>query len=82
MRSTAQRKYAYCKSQVGVAKYDDVVRSLGPSTAKDTLSDGSILAKRTRISYVTLGGSGSWTEEIVMSFSPTGILMKLLLEEY
>jgi len=80
--SAAQKKEAYWNSQIGVAKYDDVVSSLGPPTAKDTLSDGSIVAKWVRISYVTLGGSGSWTEEVVMRFSPSGILTKSSLQEY
>ena len=72
--SSAQKKVAYWNSQIGIAKYDDVVRSLGPPTAKDTLSDGSIVAKWVRKSYATWGGSGSWTEEVLMRFSPGGIL--------
>jgi hypothetical protein len=80
--SATQKKEVYWNSQIGVAKYDDVVSSLGPPTAKDTLSDGSIVAKWVRISYATAGGYGSWTEEIVMRFSSSGILTQSSLHEY
>jgi hypothetical protein len=80
--SAAKRKEAYWNTQIGVAKYDDVVSSLGPPTAKDTLSDGSIVAKWVRVSYVTSGGYGSWTEELVMRFSPGGILTQSSLHEF
>ena len=80
--NAAKKKEAYWNSQIGVAKYDDVVGSLGPPTVKDTLSDGSIVVKWVRVSYVTLGGSGSWTEELVMKFSPSGILTQSSLHEY
>jgi hypothetical protein len=80
--SAAKKKEAYWNSQIGIAKYDDVVSSIGPPTAQEKLSDGSIVAKWVRISYVTSGGSGSWTEELVMKFSPSGILTQSSLHEY
>ena len=42
--SAAKKKEASWNSQLGVAKYDDVVTRLGPPTAKETLSDKSVVA--------------------------------------
>ena len=83
--TSAKRKDAYWNSQIGVAKYNDVVTRLGPPTAKETLSDKSVVAKWVRTSYSTARsevGSDSWTEEIVMRFSPDGILTHSTLNEY
>ncbi len=80
--SAAKRKEAYWNSQIGVAKYDDVVSRLGPPAAKEKLSDGSIVAKWVRISYATVGGYDSWTEELIMRFSPGGILTQSSAYEY
>lgn len=84
--SAAKKKEAYWNSQVGQAKYNDVVAQLGPPDAKETLSDGSVVAKWIRIS--TYAGASrvarydSWTEELVMRFSPGGILTQSSLHEY
>jgi hypothetical protein len=83
--STAKKKEAYWNSQLGVAKYNDVVTRLGPPATKETLSDKSVVAKWVRTSYMTARsepGSDSWTEEIVMRFSPDGILTHSTLNEY
>jgi hypothetical protein len=86
--NAAKKKEAYWNSQIGVAKYDDVVSSLGPPAAKEKLSDGSIVAKWVRISYAAEGGYGSltgygsWTEEVIMRFSPSGILTQSSLHEF
>jgi hypothetical protein len=81
--STAQKKEAYWNSQIGVAKYDDVVSRLGPPAAKENLPDGSTIVKWVRISYTAMGGSSSsWTEELVMRFSPSGILTQSSMHEY
>jgi len=85
--SAAKKKEAFWNSQVGKAKYNDVVAELGPPAAKETLSDGSIVAKWIRTS--TSNGTSraatrsiSWTEEHVMRFSPGGILTQSSLHEY
>jgi hypothetical protein len=83
--TSAKRKEVYWNSQIGVAKYNDVVTRLGPPTAKETLSDKSIVAKWVRTSYATGRSevsSDSWTEEIVMRFSSDGILTHSTLNEY
>jgi hypothetical protein len=83
--TSAKRKEVYWNSQIGVAKYNDVVTRLGPPTAKETLSDKSIVAKWVRTSYATGRSevsSDSWTEEIVMRFSSDGILTHSTLHEY
>ena len=83
--TAAKKKEAYWNSQIGVAKYEDVVTRLGPPTAKETLSDKSIVAKWVRTSYATARsevGSDSWTEELVMRFSPDGLLTHSSLNEY
>lgn|SRR5512145_1395147 len=83
--SNAKKNEAYWNSQLGVAKYNDVVTRLGPPTTKETLSDKSVVAKWVRTSYLTarsVVGSDSWTEEIVMRFSPDGILTHSTLNEY
>ncbi|HYA14328.1 MAG TPA: hypothetical protein VEF33_08310 [Syntrophales bacterium] len=81
--STAQKKEAYWNSQIGIAKYDDVVSRLGPPAAKENLPDGSTIVKWVRISYTTVGGSSSsWTEELVMRFSPSGILTQSSMHEF
>jgi hypothetical protein len=79
--SAAKKKEAYWNSQIGVAKYDDVVSTLGPPAAKEKLSDGSIIAKWVRTSYIT-AGYYSWTEELIMRFSSSGILTQSSLHEY
>jgi hypothetical protein len=83
--TSAKRKEVYWNSQIGVAKYNDVVTRLGPPATKETLSDKSLVAKWVRTSYSTARsevGSDSWTEEIVMRFSPDGILTHSTLNEY
>jgi hypothetical protein len=79
--SAAKKKEAYWNSQLGVAKYDDVVTRLGPPTAKETLSDKSVVAKWVRTSQ-TVNSSELWTEEFVMRFSPSGVLTQSTLNEY
>jgi len=79
--STAKKKEAYWNSQLGVAKYDDVVTRLGPPTAKETLSDKSVVAKWVRTTQTT-NSSDLWTEELVMRFSPGGVLTQSTLNEY
>jgi hypothetical protein len=79
--SAAKKKEAYWNSQLGVAKYDDVVTRLGPPTAKETLSDKSVVAKWVRTSQ-TVNSSELWTEELVMRFSPAGVLTQSTLNEY
>jgi hypothetical protein len=78
---TAAKKDAYWKSQIGVAKYDDVVARLGPPAAKETLSDKSVVAKWVRTTQSPVGWD-IWTEEFVMKFSPTGILTQSSMHEY
>ena len=81
----AQKKGNYWNSQIGAAHYNDVVTRLGPPTAKETLSDKSLVAKWVRTSYATVRsevGSDSWTEEMVMRFSPDGLLTHVTLNEY
>ena len=78
--SAAKRQEAYWNAQIGLAKYDDVVTRLGPPMAKETLSDKSIVAKWVRTSYEV--SYDSWTEEIIMRFSPDGILTHSSLIEY
>ena len=83
--SAAKKKEAYWNSQIGQAKYNDVVAQLGPPVAKETLSDGSIVAKWVRTSYGTTRSSAmadNWTEELVLKFSPGGILAQSSLHEY
>ncbi len=83
--SSTQKKEAYWNSQIGRANYNDVVTRLGPPAAKETLSDKSVVAKWVRRSYATArseGSADSWTEEIVMRFSPEGTLTHSSLEEY
>ena len=79
--SAAKKKEAYWNSQLGVAKYDDVVTRLGPPTAKETLSDKSVVAKCVRTSQ-TVNSAELWTEELVMRFSPSGVLTQSTLNEY
>jgi hypothetical protein len=83
--SAAKQKEAYWNSQIGQAKYNDVVAQLGPPVAKETLSDGSLVAKWVRTSYGTTrstANSDNWTEELVLKFSPGGILTQSSLHEY
>ncbi len=83
--SVAKKKEAYWNSQIGQARYNDVVAQLGPPAAKETLSDGSMVAKWVRTSYGTTRSSASsdnWTEELVLTFSPGGILAQSSLHEY
>ena len=83
--SAAKQKEAYWNSQIGQAKYNDVVAQLGPPVAKETLSDGSLVAKWVRTSYGTTRStatSDNWTEELVLKFSPGGILTQSSLHEY
>jgi hypothetical protein len=81
----AKKKEAYWNSQIGQAKYNDVVAQLGPPAAKETLSDGSLVAKWVRTSYGTTrsaASSDNWTEELVLTFSPGGTLTQSSLHEY
>jgi hypothetical protein len=83
--SAAKEKKAYWNSQIGQATYNDVVAQLGPPVAKETLSDGSLVAKWVRTSYGTTrstANSDNWTEELVLKFSPGGILTQSSLHEY
>jgi hypothetical protein len=83
--SAAQKKEAFWNSQIGQAKYNDVVAQLGPPVAKETLSDGSLVAKWVRTSYGTTRSTAmadNWTEELVLKFSPGGILTQSSLHEY
>lgn len=83
--SAAKKKETYWNSQIGQAKYNDVVAQLGPPVAKETLSDGSMVAKWVRTSYGTTRSSAmadNWTEELVLRFSPGGILTQSSLHEY
>jgi hypothetical protein len=83
--SAAKKKEAYWNSQIGQAKYNDTVAQLGPPVAKETLSDGSLVAKWVRTSYGTTRAtamSDNWTEELVLKFSPDGILTQSSLHEY
>jgi hypothetical protein len=83
--SAAKQKEAYWNSQIGQAKYNDVVAQLGPPVAKETLSDGSMVAKWVRTSYGTTrsyASSDNWTEELVLRFSPSGLLTQSSLHEY
>ena len=83
--SAAKQKEAYWNTQIGQAKYNDVVARLGPPVAKETLSDGSIVAKWVRTAYGTtrsIASSDNWTEELVLRFSPSGILTQSTLHEY
>jgi hypothetical protein len=83
--SAAKKKEAYWNSQIGQAKYNDVVAQLGPPVAKETLSDGSLVAKWVRTSYGTTRSTAmadNWTEELVLKFSPGGILTQSSLHEY
>jgi len=83
--SAAKKKDAYWNSQIGQAKYNDVVAQLGPPVAKETLSDGSLVAKWVRTSYGTTRStalSDNWTEELVLKFSPGSILTQSSLHEY
>ncbi len=79
--STGQKKENYWKSQIGVAKYDDVVTRLGPPTARETLSDKSFVAKWVRTSQ-TVSQTDLWTEVLVMRFSSEGVLRQLSVDEY
>jgi hypothetical protein len=83
--SAAKQKEAYWNTQIGQAKYNDVVARLGPPVAKETLSDGSIVAKWVRTAYGTtrsIASSDNWTEELVLRFSPSGTLTQSTLHEY
>ena len=83
--SAAKKQELYWNAQIGVSKYDDVVTRLGPPIAKEALSDKSIVAKWVRTSYGTARSevsSDSWTEEIIMRFSPDGILTHSTVNEY
>lgn len=83
--SAAQKKESFWNSQIGQAKYNDVVAQLGPPVAKETLSDGSLVAKWVRTSYGTTRSTAmadNWTEELVLKFSPGGILTQSSLHEY
>jgi hypothetical protein len=83
--SAAKKKETYWNSQIGQAKYNDVVAQLGPPVAKETLSDGSMVAKWVRTSYGTTRSSAmadNWTEELVLRFSPGGLLTQSSLHEY
>jgi hypothetical protein len=83
--SAAQKKEAFWNSQIGQVKYNDVVAQLGPPVAKETLSDGSLVAKWVRTSYGTTRSTAmadNWTEELVLKFSPGGILTQSSLHEY
>jgi hypothetical protein len=83
--SAAKKKEAYWNSQIGQAKYNDVVAQLGPPAAKENFSDGSIVAKWVRTAYGTtrsIASSDNWTEELVLMFSPSGILTQSKLHEY
>jgi len=83
--SAAKKKEAYWNSQIGQAKYNDVVAQLGPPVAKETLSDGSLVAKWVRTSYGTTrstANSDNWTEELVLKFSPGGLLTQSSLHAY
>jgi hypothetical protein len=83
--SAAKQKEAYWNSQIGQAKYNDVVAQLGPPVAKETLSDGSMVAKWVRTSYGTTRSTAmadNWTEELILRFSPGGMLTQSSLQEY
>ena len=83
--SAAKQKEAYWNSQIGQAKYNDVVAQLGPPVAKETLSDGSMVAKWVRTSYGTTRSTAmadNWTEELILRFSPGGLLTQSSLQEY
>jgi hypothetical protein len=83
--SAGKKQEAYWNAQIGVAKYDDVVTRLGPPIAKETLSDKSIVAKWVRTAYGTTrsyASTDNWTEELVLRFSPSGILTQSTLHEY
>ncbi len=83
--TAAQKKEAYWNSQIGQAKYNDVVAKLGPPEAKETLSDGSLVAKWVRTAYGTtrsIASTDNWTEELILQFSPNGVLKQSTLHEY
>jgi hypothetical protein len=83
--TAAKEKKAYWNSQIGHVKYNEVVAQLGPPAAKETLSDGSLVAKWVRTSYGTTrsaASSDNWTEELVLTFSPGGTLTQSSLHEY
>jgi hypothetical protein len=83
--TAAKQKEAYWNSQIGQARYNDVVAQLGPPVAKETLSDGSLVTKWVRTSYGTTRATAmadNWTEELVLKFSPGGILTQSSLHEY
>ena len=83
--SAAKKKEVYWNSQIGQAKYNDVVAQLGPPAAKENISDGSMVAKWVRTAYGTtrsIASSDNWTEELVLMFSPSGILTQSKLHEY
>ena len=88
--SVGKKKGDHWNSQVGKAKYKDVVSELGPPNSKETLSDGAVVAKWVR-SYagwsandpqITAPGSSIWTDELIMTFSSDGTLTKSVLLEY
>ena len=83
--TSAKKKEGYWNSQIGVAQYNDVVTRLGPPESKETLSDKSLVAKWVRKSYSSVRSevaSDSWTEEMVMRFSPEGLLTHVTMNEY
>ncbi len=83
--TAAKEKRAYWNSEIGRATYNDVVAQLGPPEAKETLSDGSLVAKWVRTAYGTtraIAASDNWTEELVLRFSPGGVLTQATLHEY
>lgn len=79
--SAGKQREAYWNSRLGSATYDDVAAQLGPPAAKETLSDKSIVAKWIRRSQ-SVNSSELWNEELVMRFSPGGILTQCTLHEY
>jgi hypothetical protein len=83
--STTQKQETYWNAQIGVATYNDVVTRLGPPTSKEALSDKSVVAKWERTSWGSSRAdmsSDSWTYEIIMRFSPDGILTHSTLNQY
>jgi len=84
--STTKKQEMRWNAQIGVATYNDVVTQLGPPIAKETLSDKSVVAKWVRTSYGTsqseMSYDSSWTDEIIMRFSPDGILTHSSLNQY
>ena len=83
--SAAKKKEAYWNSQIGQAKYNDVVAQLGPACSERNVvrrKHGGQMGQNILWDNAIICHADNWTEELVLRFSPGGILTQSSLHEY